>query len=218
MFFSPGRKCKTIKALRGKKVAVSGPGVIDDIVLREVLATNGLDSAHDLTILTIGSAETRLTALATGAVDAAVLIAPSSFKANESGFKQLISFGEQNFLLPSGGIVIRDELLKTDAAMVEKFVRATLMGFWFLRDNRSNAIKALSRALKVDETLAGKIYDTARPTMTQDGSLSEDDQRRMIGVVLKLASLKEAPALEKLFDFSPLKKAQMTLKQRGWKP
>jgi hypothetical protein len=40
----------------------------------------------------------------------------------------------------------------------------------------------------------------------------------MIAVVLKLASLKEAPALEKLFDFSILNKAQMTLKQRGCKP
>ena len=209
---------QNIKALRGKKVAVSGPGVIDDIVLREILTTSGFDSAHDLTILTIGSAETRLAALATGAVDAAVLIAPSSFKAKESGFKELISFGEQNFLLPSGGIVIRDELLKTDSAMVEKFVRASLMGFWFLRDNRSSAVRALSRSLKVDDTLAGKIYDSARPTMTEDGSLSDDDQRRMVAVVVKLATLKEAPALERLFDFSILKKAQTTLKQRGWKP
>lgn len=209
---------QNIKALRGKKIAVSGPGVIDDIVLREILSTNGFDSAHELTILTIGSAETRLAALTTGAVDAAVLIAPASFKAKESGFKELISFSDQNFLLPSGGIVVRDDLLRSDPAMVETFVRATLMGFWFLRDNRPSALKALSRSLKVDEPLAAKIYDAARPTMTQDGSLSEDAQRRMIAVVLKLSSLKEAPAPEKLFDFSLLKKAQVTLQQRGWKP
>ncbi|MGH7782502.1 MAG: hypothetical protein ACREO5_01470 [Candidatus Binatia bacterium] len=147
-----------------------------------------------------------------------MLIAPSSFKAKESGFKELISFGEQNFLLPSGGIVVRDDLLKSDPAMVEKFVRASLMGFWFLRDNRPSAVKALSRSLKVDEPLAAKIYDAARPTMTQDGSLSEDAQRRMIAVVVKLRALKEAPATDKLFDFSVLKKAQAALQQRGWKP
>ena len=66
-----------IKALRGKKVAVSGLGTIDDILLREALSGHGIDPVRELTILAMGAADTRFGALATGAIDASVLIAPS---------------------------------------------------------------------------------------------------------------------------------------------
>jgi hypothetical protein len=42
--------------------------------------------------------------------------------------------------LPSGGIVARDDFLKTDPVSVEKFVRTTLMGFILTRANRPAAL------------------------------------------------------------------------------
>ena len=127
----------TVKALRGRKLAVAGLGSIDDFLLREVLVANGIDPAKEVTILSMGAADTRLTSLATGAVDASVLIAPVSFYAKEQGFRELASFQQLGFVLPSGGIVARDELLKSDPVMVERFVRATVMGFLYMRDNRA---------------------------------------------------------------------------------
>jgi ABC-type nitrate/sulfonate/bicarbonate transport system substrate-binding protein len=209
---------QNLKALRGKKIAVVGPGAIDDVLLREVLTANGLDGGKDATILAIGTAETRFGALASGAVDAAVLIAPFTFNAKEAGFKELITFKDEGFVLPSGGIVARDELLKNDSLTVEKFVRTTLMGFLLTRDNRSAAIKVLSRSLKVEEPIAARIYDSARPTMTIDGALSEDAQKKVVSFVMKQAGAKEAPPYEKLFDFSIIRKASATLQARGWQP
>jgi len=156
--------------------------------------------------------------LASGTVDAAVLIAPFTFNAKEAGFKELVIFKDEGFVLPSGGIVARDDLLKADPVTVEKFVRTTLMGFLLTRDNRAAAIKVLSRSLKIEETTAAKIYDSARPTMTADGALSEDAQKKVISFVMKQAGAKEFPAHEKLFDFSFIKKANATLQARGWHP
>jgi NitT/TauT family transport system substrate-binding protein len=207
---------QNIKALRGKKIAVVGPGAIDDVLLREVFSANGMDGGKDATILAIGTAETRFAALASGTVDAAVLIAPLTFNAKEAGFKELITFKDEGFVLPSGGIVARDDLLKTDPATVEKFVRTTLMGFILTRDNRSAAIKALSRNLKIEEATAARIYDSARPTMTADGALSEEAQKKVVSFVVKQAGVKEAPPYDKLFDFSVIKKANATLQARGW--
>jgi NitT/TauT family transport system substrate-binding protein len=209
---------QNIKALRGRKIAVVGPGAIDDVLLREVLTTNGLDGGKDATILAIGTAETRFGALASGAVDAAVLIAPFTFNAKEAGFKELVTFKDEGFVLPSGGIVARDDLLKSDPATVEKFVRTTLMGFLLARDNRSAAIKILTRALKIEEPTAARLYDSARPTMTTDGVLSEDAQKKVVAFAMKQAGVKEAPPYEKLFDFSIIKKANATLQARGWHP
>jgi NitT/TauT family transport system substrate-binding protein len=209
---------QNIRALRGKKIAVAGLGVIDDILLREVFNANGIDGGKDATILAIGAAETRFAALASGTVDAAVLIAPFTFNAKEAGFKEIVTFKDEGFVLPSGGIVVRDELLKTDPVTVEKFVRTTLMGFLLMRDNRSAAIKVLSRTLKIEEPTAARIYDSARPTMTTDGALSEEAQKKVVSFVMKQAGAKEAPPYQKLFDFSVIKKANATLQTRGWRP
>ena len=209
---------QNLKALRGKKIAVVGPGAIDDVLLREVFSANGMDGGKDATILAMGAAETRLAALASGTVDAAVLIAPFTFNAKEAGFKELITFKDEGFVLPSGGIVARDELLKNDSLTVEKFVRTTLMGFLLTRDNRSAATKVLSRSLKIDEPIAARIYDSARPTMTSDGALSDEAQKKVVSFVMKQAGAKEAPPYEKLFDFSIIRKASAALQSRGWQP
>jgi NitT/TauT family transport system substrate-binding protein len=209
---------QNIKALRGKKIAVVGPGAIDDVLLREVLVANGIDGGKDTTILAIGAAETRFAALASGTVDAAVLIAPFTFNAKEAGFKELITFKDEGFVLPSGGIVARDDLLRADPVTAEKFVRTTLMGFLLARDNRPTAIKVLARALKIEEPIAARIYDSARPTMTTDGALSEEAQKKVVAFAMKQAGVKEIPPYEKLFDFSIIKKANATLQTRGWHP
>src|SRR5215471_11041027 len=209
---------QNIKTLRGKKIAVVDPGAIDDVLLREVLSVNGMDGGKDATILSMGAAETRFAALASGTVDAAVLIAPFTFNAKEAGFKELVIFKDEGFVLPSGGIVARDDLLKADPVTVETFVRTTLMGFLLTRDNRAAAIKVLSRSLKIEEPTAARIYDSARPTMTADGALSEEAQKKVVSFVMKQAGVKEIPPYEKLFDFSFIKKANATLQARGWQP
>lgn len=209
---------QTVKALRGKKIAVAGPGIIDDILLREVLQANGIDPTRDATLLAVGAADTRLSALLSGAVDAAVLIAPFTFSAKEMGLKELVVFGDQGFVLPSGGIVARDDLLKTEAATVEKFVRATLMGFLFSRDNRAGAIRVLTRNLKVDEATATKIYDSSRATFTSDGALSEDVQKKMIAFAAKLSTAKELVSPERVFDFTHITMANAALQKKGWRP
>ncbi len=208
----------SIKSLRGRKLAVSGLGTIDDILLREALGGNGIDPARDVTILAMGAADTRFTALVSGAIDAAVLIAPVSFYARDQGFRELASFQDLGFVLPSGGIVARDETLKNDAAMAERFVRATIMGFLFLRDNRPATLKVMARLLRIYDPTAAKLYDSSRPTLTHDGTVAGEVEKKMSGMVLKIAGVKEAGPMDKLYDFSLVKKAHAALQAKGWHP
>ncbi|MEO6163748.1 MAG: ABC transporter substrate-binding protein [Candidatus Binatia bacterium] len=209
---------QNLKLLRGKKLAVSGPGVIDDLILREVLTANGIDANRDVTILSMGSADTRVNSLISGAVDGAMIIAPHTFTAKDAGFRELVVFREQGLLLPGGGIVARDEMLRADAPMVERFVRASMMGFVYSRDNRSGAIRVLSKSLRIDEPIAAKVYDASRPTMTADGTLSDDAQKKMATFVAKSSGLKEVVAADKAFDFSFVRKANAALQAKGWQP
>jgi hypothetical protein len=92
------------------------------------------------------------------------------------------------------------------------------MGFIFARDRRAGAIRVMSRSLKVDEATAAKIYDGSRPTMTADGAVSDEAQKKMTAFILKLAGMKEAPPADKLYDFSLVKKAHLALQAKGWQP
>ena len=114
-----------------KRSPSSAPGAIDDILLREVFSANGIDGGKDATILAMGAAETRFAALASGTVDAAVLIAPFTFNAKEAGFKELVTFKDEGFVLPSGGIVARDELLKKRSGNRRKICPDNADGFSF---------------------------------------------------------------------------------------
>jgi len=207
-----------IKALRGKKIAVAGIGTIGEVILREYLTANGIDDARDVTLLGMGAPETRLASLVSGTVDAAQLIAPYTLNAKDAGFRSIVVFKDHNFVLPSGGLIAREETLRSEPLMVEKFVRASLMGFLFARDNRAEAIKVLERNLKINEPMAATIYDSSRPTMTSDGALSDETQKTMIAFFNKIAGVKETSGGDKVFDFSFLRKAYETLQAKGWKP
>src|SRR4029077_5874357 len=112
----------TVTALKGKKVAVSGLGSGPATLLLEYLKRHGLDGARDLTILSLGVTPTRFAALSNGSVDAAILIPPFTFLAAEGGYRELVSFIKEDFVELQGGIILREELLKTEPLMVEKFI------------------------------------------------------------------------------------------------
>jgi ABC-type nitrate/sulfonate/bicarbonate transport system substrate-binding protein len=204
-----------LKALRGKKIAVAGIGTVGEVILSDYLNANGIDATHDVNLLAMGSPDTRLSTLLSGNVDASQLIAPYTIAAANAGFRALVLFKDQNFLLPSGGIVVRDELLKSDAAMVERFVRASLMGFILARDKRAEAVKILARNLRIDEPTAAVIYDASRPIMTSDGALTNDAQKRIIAYFSKSAGVKESGSPDRVFDFSYLRKALAALQSKG---
>jgi len=209
---------QNLTMLRGKSVAVSGIAAVDDVLLKELLSAHGVDASRAITILAIGNADTRFGALVSRTIDATTLISPLTFKAKDMGFRELVSFAEHNFIMPGGGVIVREQLLKTDPSLVERFLRASLMGLLFLRENRADSIRLLAQALKVDEPLAARIYEATRPTMTVDGDLSLDAQRQVIRLISKMAEVKDAPNPDKLFDFSLLRQSRSALKATGWRP
>jgi len=209
---------RTISALKGKKVAVSGLGSGPATLLLEYLKKHGLDGTRDLTILSLGVTPTRFAALSNGSVEAAILIPPFTFAAEEAGMRELVSFIKEDFVELQGSIILRDELLKSDPLLVEKFTRATLKGLRFARDNRAATIPILARNVRTSEEFAAKDYDGGRPAMTLDGTIDEKMQRAYVDMGIRRLGVKETPALEKIFDFSLTKKIISELDAKKWKP
>ena len=138
--------------------------------------------------------------------------------AQDAGFRELVSFINQEWIELQGTVNVTDQLLASDPILVERFVRATLKGFIHFRDLRSETIAILTRFLRVKEEDATKIYDVMRPSLTQNGVVTEELQRKSLEHVVARAGLKESPRLDKIFDYSVAIKVRQELLAKGWKP
>jgi NitT/TauT family transport system substrate-binding protein len=209
---------RSVENLKGKKVGVSSLGSGPDSLLREILKKHGLDGGRDVAIMPVGSGTARFFALQAGTVDAAMLSIPANLMAQDAGFRELVSFIDQEWIELQGTINVTDQLLASDPTLVEKFIRATLKGFIHFRDLRSQTIGILIRFLRVKEDAAAKIYELMRPSLTQDGIVSEEIQRKSLEHVIDRVGLKEPPRLDKIFDYSMAVKARNELRAKGWRP
>jgi NitT/TauT family transport system substrate-binding protein len=210
---------RDVKALKGRRVGVSGIGSGPDSLMREILRQNGLDPGRDVAVLSLGVMPTIFAGLQSGTVDAAMLSPPVTFKAEEAGFRELVSFPKQDLVELQGSILVRDALLQSDPAQIERFIRGTYKGFLYIKENRAGTIPIVARYLQVSEGVAAKAYDNVvRPSLTQDGTLNQETQAKAVEHVLKRLDLKEAPPLAKIFDFSLARKVIAEIQSKGWKP
>jgi NitT/TauT family transport system substrate-binding protein len=212
------QEIQDIKALKGKKVGVSGIGSASELLLREILKRHGLESGRDVTLLTLGGTPTRFAALQRGVIDATLLGAPHNFTADEAGFRELVNFSKEDLVQNEGNIVVHEDLLRSDPLLIDKFTRATLKGFMYARDNRIGSIPIVARLNKVGQEVAAKMYDTVlRPAMTSDGTMNEEAQRRAIESLVKMLGVKEV-SLERIFDYRLTKRLNAEFVSTGWKP
>ena len=209
---------RSVESLKGKKVGVSSLGSGPDSLLREILKKHGLEGGRDVAIMAVGSGTARFFALQAGSVDAAMLSIPANLMAQDAGFRGLVSFTEQEWIELQGTVNVTDQLLASDPGLVEKFIRATLKGFIHFRDQRTGTIEILTRFLRTKEDAAAKIYDLMRPSLTANGTVSEEIQRKSLEHVVDRAGLKEPPRLEKIFDYSVALKVRNELRAKAWKP
>ena len=210
---------RDVKALKGKRVGVSGIGSGPDSLMREILRLNGLDASRDVTVLSLGVMPLIFSGLQSGIVDAAMLSPPVTFKAAEAGFRELVSFPKQDLVELQGSVLVRDASLQSEPEQIEKFLRAKYKGFLHIKDNRTGTIPIIARYLQVSEALAAKAYDqVVRPAMTQDGTLNVEMQAKAVEHVLKRLDLKEGPPLAKIFDFALTRKVIAEIQSKGWKP
>jgi NitT/TauT family transport system substrate-binding protein len=209
---------RSVKDLKGKRVGVAGIGSGPDHLLRELLRQNGMDPSRDVTILGLGVQSNLYTALSTGNIDASVFVIPWNFTAGDAGFVELISFVNQDTVQFQGSVVVRDELMRTDPQVVEKFVRGTIKGLLYSKVSRSGTIAILARNLRVDEKIAAMIYDIGKSAMTADGSVNESVQKKAIDFVARVQGLNDPGPVEKFFDFSLARKVSDQLQTQSWKP
>lgn len=151
---------KTFADLRKKTVILGGAKDITRIYFDRMVQPNGL-KAGDYDMVFAGTTPSRFAALQSGAVDAAILLPPFSFRAEAAGFSLIGRLGDYVKDMPFTGYAVNTKWAKANKNTVVSFFKAYQKSVDWFRDptNRSEAIAILISEAKVDPADATATYD-----------------------------------------------------------
>ena len=145
--------------LKGKKLGVSSIGGSGYVATLYALKHLGVD-AKDVTMLQMGDFGTRLGAVASGAVQGALLQPPFTIKARELGLRPLYDLVGSGVQYPINQIATRQSFIKSQRETVKAFMRAMVAGLARFRTDRSFGIKVLGKNLReTDAKVLDETYD-----------------------------------------------------------
>jgi NitT/TauT family transport system substrate-binding protein len=147
-----------VKQLRGKRLGIGQFGGGPDFASRIVLEKHGLIPDKDVRILQMLVPDSgRLAALQAGAIEAIMLQAPTSLRAQALGFNQLLDFSNE-LLFPLASLTTTRAYIKQNPAAVKRAVRAHLDAVRFMFANEDATLKILARYTKISDTAFLRDY------------------------------------------------------------
>ena len=193
---------KSIGELQGRIIIVGGAKDITRTYLERMLVPGGVTKdKYDL--IYAGSASARFAALAAGAVDAALLNPPFSFKAEAAGFKNLGNLTD-TVQMPFTGYVVATAWAKAHKALLSSFATAIAKGVdWFNDDNnRDEAIEIQRKVSSADRSDVAATYDLYRKlkVFPRKGTLADSQIGTIISALQEVGELDGKPDLARFID------------------
>lgn len=153
---------KTIEQLKGGSVAIARFGGAADFVVRFALAKYGLNPQKDVTIVQVGTTPERLAALVSKRVQGTVLVPPTTFEAQKSGFYVLADIGELGLAYQHQGAVTTKKYIRERPDVVRNFVKSYIDSVHFMKTQRQAGLKILAEHYRVnDKDILERTYDNS---------------------------------------------------------
>jgi NitT/TauT family transport system substrate-binding protein len=222
--WSTAADLKTVQDLKDKQVGIQTRGDTFEIWMRLVLKEHGM-SGDDVGFTPMGFGDAaRLAAVKAGTLPAVILSPLDVDALHRDG----VTF--QGHLLEDGmkdkvqmafnGVATSDALIQKNPDLVLRFVRATLKGTRFMIASKDKTIATVMKYGNSDRHSTEIDYNDVVQTLTPDGSVSpavQQEEADLRADLLKLSKDK-VPPLDRMFDFSFVKKANASLDAEHWTP
>ena len=205
-FLAARKEFKSLKDLKGKRIAIGTFGAAADIALRVVLRQDGLDPERDVIRLQMGGGDSRFAALVGGTVDATILNFPFNLQAEKLGFKVLLWLGER-LEMPLSGVGVRDDTIQKNPGQVFGLVRAIYRSVVFAKANPEETIQAFMDWARVDRELAVKSYELGTKSWPDDLVIYDAAIKSVVEQAQAELKLKGSIPLDKVRDCSFAEKA-----------
>ena len=171
----------SVKALKGKNIAINSFGSSADFAIYSLLTRNGLDPNKDVTLHAVtGSPDARFAALVGGSIDATVVNSPFEYRAEQKGFRTLLSVKDMaEFVkIPIVGMSTTQRKIDKEPEEIVRLLRGLRGAIQFIRSQREIGVGLLETLLKIDRAAAERFYavyrDQYNPDLTVPDAVSEE--------------------------------------------
>jgi NitT/TauT family transport system substrate-binding protein len=168
---------KSLKELRGKRIAVTGLGGTSEVVLRIGLEAAG-ENPKDFVIVGLGAAQL-MSGLESGAIEAANFNPPFLYFAKRKGFRELLDVGA-HAQMPLGGLTASIASIQNRAAELKRVIRSMQIARRMLLQAREKSVDFIMRAIKVDRQTAEDSFEDYRKTSSGSGVPSREGMEQIV--------------------------------------
>lgn len=204
----------SVAQLRGKKLGISAPGSLTEIIARQILIANKIP-LDQVTLLPLGTSDITWVALKAGTIDATMLQIPQNFIAVDEGFRK-IAAGADVYRAVQGGLTTTKAVINEKPELVTKVIRATQKALRLFRNDKKYGIEFIRGPFldmgKDRDKYAERVYEAAVGYLSTSGTVDEKLQREMITTAAQRTKLAQPPPPERVFDFSFAQRAGENLK------
>jgi len=209
---------KTVEGLKGKTMAIEGPGTLSATFTQALLRKHGLNPDTDIKFVGVGAVANWLPAVIGGAVDAG--IAPDSdsyLKGKQQGLVELAWYGKELHATLSGAAV-SDKLLSEKPDLVKRFLRATIKGLRAYKANKSQSVSIMAKLTKLPEDEVSAAYDIESPLTLSDGILDEPAQRDFLDLAAQTLKMQGSVDPKTVYAYDLTGQAAQELAAEHWSP
>ena len=209
------KKVKTVEALRGKVIGITGAGSYSDFVMRVFLKRNNMDPEKEVTLRAIGGTVLRAIALEKGVIDAAPFSAEETVRLLDKGYPMLVNLNEA-LRIPQSVFVTRGEVLQKYPDTTKRFLKAVILGMQFAKHHKKERLQTgFTAGLKGDPDIVSRAYDLFSPGYATDLSVAQDGIQVMLDEDIRAGLVDKNFTLDRVIDERILKRAQQELKSEG---
>jgi len=209
------KQTRTIEALRGKTIGITGPGAYSEFAVKAFLKKNNINPDKDVTLRSIGGTVLRAAAIEKGLIAAAPFSTEDAVRLMKAGYS-LISNMSESLGIPQNIIVTRNEVLQKYPEMSKRVLKAYIQGMQLAKYNKKEAIKAgYDSGLTGDPEIVSAAWDLYSPGLTGDLSIATTGLQQMLDEDIRTGLVDRNFTLDRVVDDRILKIAQQELRAEG---
>ena len=160
-------KIESVEDLRGKKVAITGPGGASELLALRMLRAASLEPGKDVELVSIADFAGAWTAAKQGVVDCTHSAIPFATKFIQGGEARILqSLRDYLPQYSDVGIATTDDFIKENPDAVRRFVTATADSIKFLKSETDSAVEIYAKEAKLTP-------EVAKGALTWTGNLDD---------------------------------------------
>ena len=217
-FLIASKNYKTYEDLRGATFGTASLTGGTITALREALKLKGLEYPRDYKLLVIaGGSSANLAALQSGQIAATTVAVPLNYAAEESGLNVIGRLSEGIPHFQTNAFVARRSWAERNRAVMVRFMKAMVLTFRWMFENRDGAVEFLSKEMKLKpaHALKGWEFYTQNRFWPPDGDITLEGLKTNIRIYAEQTGAKgPLPDTSKYVDQSFLREAIREIDKR----